>query len=310
MASHKYKSSTINFFLKMILFVDIALISIGATFIYLSHKNIAPFITNATYQQFVFTLNEFILVGGIFLVVINFFLFISLSLYSRQKYFRILERIDFDDLESAINLTKTVKSMDEFGYMGEKIREFLEVYLKFSNMKRLRIDFESKKFHALLNILEKGAIFLVKEKDSYLYKIRALNNKAVVHLNLKDKKSIVLGKEMDSILEKNSSALFYSVVDAFTSDKTKDVFSKPEKMEIRIQTNLVNVVEASNNKQNKEIRPVYSSFFTEIYPFIFKWNYDLNELEDESEQAQTSVADSILLVFQEKKLVWKGEINV
>ena len=74
-------------------------------------------------------------------------------------------------------------------------------------------SFESKKFHALLNIIEKGAIFLVKEKDSYLYKIRALNNKAVVHLNLKDKRSIVLGKEMDSLLEKNSSAMFYSIVD-------------------------------------------------------------------------------------------------
>jgi hypothetical protein len=256
---------------------------------------------NDFYKQFLISLNTNIVIVAVVLSSLNIFLLIAQLMYAKNNYFRVLERINFNDVESSLKLVKNLNNLDEYGNMGSKLKVLLETYLKFSQIKKLKLEFEQKKFNVLMNMFNKGALTLVKDSDLNFYKVKYLNNKAVDLLNLQDKRSLIIGKEFVSIIDESSGKVFEDIVDSFEFDSIEDIFDNVLEMdiielELKIQSNLATIIESKDKEQ------VFKNFNLKLIPFVFKWPDKL--IDENNEAIKNSIVDNLLVIFEDKKVLW------
>ena len=215
----KNHSSILSLFTRFVFIVNIIVLIIGTYFFIVHHKSLVKQIINLKYQNFLSSLNQLILFIGIGLIILNLFVFLGSLFYSRQKYFRLLDRIDFDNVNSSLTLLKKLNQFDEYGFLGEKIKRLLTTYLNFSNLKKLRINFIHQKFNFILNRLNEGSIVIEREAVDDHFLIRWMNSKAQELLSLNDRKSILIGRKFNEILNDESNNDFSKIIEELEMKK-------------------------------------------------------------------------------------------
>ncbi|HCL58118.1 MAG TPA: hypothetical protein DHW82_14080 [Spirochaetia bacterium] len=305
----KENFSLINIFMRITLFLDIMVLAVGTFFIVTNNQTIIPYIPDIQYKNFMNEFNFMIIIIGIALGLLNLVLFFLLSFYSRQKYFKLLEKIDFENIEETVGILKKMRDIDEFGYMGRKLKEIFGIYARFSNVKKLKLNFEQEKFKVALNMIDQGILLLEKKNLNSNFKIKYINSKALNLLKL-DKRSVILGKDIESLLDNEGIRFFQEYINNFEYEKTSDIFDFSidldfTEIKMKFLVNLSEITEQTSELKpgflNKE--PEFNLFLARILPFIFKWPYELSSGQKEKmETMKNTITDSIMIIFDKRKI--------
>jgi hypothetical protein len=308
----KLPYSPLYLFTRFMLLINIVFLIIAASFLILYLQNLISHVQNVQHQEFLKSLTDMIFWLGGGMILLNLFLFFLMIIYDKQKYFRMMEKINFENKENSLLILKNLNTMDEFGFMGQKLKKLLKIYLHFSHVKKLRVQFEQSKINLLLELLDDAAMLIFHEPENETYRVRSLNQKSMNMLKLGDKRSILAGKNFTEILDGASRESFLKFIESLRGDKNQKVYYEPFHQELGIQVNLEEMAKLSLETEKKEFQFQYAKFAIDIYPFVFQWPNEV-DTENGTEQgeklkvaeAPNSVIDSLLLIFKEKKGFWR-----
>lgn len=205
-------------------------------------------------------LGGFILLGNIVLLLVFIF-------YSSQKYFKVLEKLDFTDISGAINILDNLNTIDEIGDLGKNIARLLEVYINYATFYKKRLSFEQSKAKFLIHQIEKGAMLLTNSLDEKNFFIQVINPQASKMLNI-ELLSGAIGHSFISYLESNSQKQFVDMINDLRDVSSLDGNTKIKQLEESIEVELYFVTSSTLNTESKAI-----PYKVKIFPIVLQF-YD------------------------------------
>lgn len=291
--------SPVYIYLKVVVFVNILILIIGASYFLTQNNYLLNIIPNPDYRQMLFSVNQVVLVMGGFLVTLNIVLLILVTVYNQQRYFNLMDKIDFENIPSSFNLLKNLQNFDEIGKMGDKLKETFLTYLRFSHLKKIRVELEQQKFHFLMNRLEEPALHLIQDKDTHEVKIKFINQAALKFFSL-ESRSLIIGHSFDFLLDKEGKEEFLNILSALEYDKSREISDKPLETSLKLLTNL----KTEKKSEKPRINEGHEEILMDFYPFFMEipWEEEFLDLE---EGGHHMVLDSFLLILKVKKGFWR-----
>lgn len=293
----KNRHSSIYIFLRATIIVNIILFSIGTAFFVIFNQSLLKVITDQTVLQLIKSNISMVVMVGVAIILVNIILFLALTIYSKRKYFRLLDAIDFDNIEGSLAILKKIHNLDEFGFLGKKIKNLIEMYINFSYLKKKRIVFEQNKTQFLLETVEEPALLLSREDNNNQMVINFLNENALKLLGF-DKRSQLLGKKIEEILSDKSKESYLQSIE--------NIKHKQEKITLNVilrgavEKNELEIIVPSKSDDEEKRKP--KTFSVQFFPFIFSWS-DSSTEEDVSSfpENQNQMIDSLILILDEKQ---------
>ncbi|HOJ49564.1 MAG TPA: hypothetical protein PKW55_01995 [Spirochaetota bacterium] len=187
---------------KITLTLNIIVFILGLEFLYQTNNLIISDVSDPAKKILLIKLNQWIIIVGVTLIVLNIFVIIGSFIYSNRKYFKILDLISFDKPENSIKILDNISLIDEYGFLGEHIKKLLTCYIEFSYSKISKINEDERKINFLLTINNKPIIISELVDRDNGFKIVNLNKKVVEELSV-DSKSSILG-DFEKIIHPDS----------------------------------------------------------------------------------------------------------
>jgi len=219
-----------------------------------------------------------------------------------------MEKIDFENIHTSVSLLKNLKNFDESGRMGEKLKETLLIYLRFTALKKIRIELEQQKFHFLMNRMEEPALHLFQDENKNEVKIKFANQAALRLLSL-ETRSLIVGRSFEFLLDRESSEGFFNMISALDYEKNREISEKPFETSLNLLMNPAKslmISELEKNAEKIKESPVYEEVLMDFYPFFMEIPDERRLSPDSGEEAgENMTLDSFLVILKHKKGFWK-----
>jgi hypothetical protein len=195
------------FFNRFIIFCNILFTLIMLSFFIIFNRQILAFDVPEYIKMSIPTINLSLLFLGGFLILANIVLLLVNILYNSKQYFKVLEKLDFTDIHTSINILNNINTIDEIGSLGKNIAKLLEIYINYSTLYKKRLGFEHVKAKLLLQKIQQGAIIVNKSSETKSFIIHAINTQAIKILNI-ELAGEAIGRPLISYLESASQRNF------------------------------------------------------------------------------------------------------
>jgi len=220
--SFVYVISKITLTLNLVTFI------LGVTFLYQTNQLVLNEVYTPGKKILLLNLNNWIIIIGVSLTVLNLAVLISSFIYSNKNYFRFLDTLNFNTPEESLKILNNMNKIDEFGFLGTKIKELFKIYLEFSYNKKNRIMEDSKKVYFLMEEIDKPVILCEVSELKNSFEIVNVNLKALEDLKVDSKTSLL--DNLEKIIHPDSLEDFRDFINFITlnEDKNRQKFYEKE----------------------------------------------------------------------------------